>query len=91
MHYFRHAGWEKYIDRDGRIHEHPSELDKASDVTRGIFTHDGESALKMIGHPLDFCKNVMRTEPLVDPPPYVLGNHTPARYAIRIWNFYSGQ
>ena len=89
-HYFRHAGLEKYIDRHGVIHDHPTGFDKGIDVAEGIIAHDGRSALTAIGHPQEFFAKAKRQVPLVDPPPYVIGNHTAARYAIRIWNFYSG-
>jgi triacylglycerol lipase len=89
-HYFRHVGLEKYIGRDGSIQDSPSEFTKALDVTRGVIAHDGESVLESIAHPDAFRQRVMLTGPWIDPPPYVVGNHTPARYAIRIWNFYSG-
>ena len=89
-HYFRHAGLEKYIDRSGVIQDHPSEFDKALDVTQGTLIHDGQASLKAIGHVEEFCKNVILTGPWVDPPIYMVGNHTPARYAVRIWNHYSG-
>jgi triacylglycerol lipase len=89
-HYYRHVGLEKYIDRTGVIHDHPSEFDKGIDVGKGIVAHDGIAALTAIGHPDQFLSRALQSGPLVDPPPYIIGNHTPARYAIRIWNFYSG-
>jgi triacylglycerol lipase len=89
-HYYRHVGLEKYIDRTGVIHDHPSEFDKGIDVGKGIAQHDGIAALSAIGHPAQFLSKVLQGKPLVDPPPYIIGNHTPARYAIRIWNHYSG-
>jgi triacylglycerol lipase len=84
-HYFRHAGLEKYIDRHGEIPEEVSEFDKWIDVGHGIAAHDGAAALTSIGHPLGYLKQVMQGG-LADPPPYIVGNHTPARYAIHIWN-----
>lgn len=90
QHYFRHVGNEKYIDRKGAVRDHPSEFDKAMDLAQGIIEHDGTSALKDIGHPADFFWNLRATGPWVDPPPYVVGNHTPARYATHIWNYHSG-
>jgi triacylglycerol lipase len=89
QHYFRHVGSEKYIDRNGIVHDHPSEFDKFTDTARGIIVHDGDAGLRAIGHPADFFFQVRRTEPWVDPPPYIVGNHTPARYSIHIWNHYS--
>jgi triacylglycerol lipase len=88
-HYFRHMGLEKYIDRNGAIHDHPSELIRAYDVVRGALAHDGDAVLSEIVHPLKYLEEVVLTGPYVDPPPYIVGNHTPARYSIRIWNFYS--
>lgn len=88
-HYFRHVGLEKYIDRNGAIPDHPSEFTKGFDAFRGVIAHDGEAVLGAIEHPLKYRKEVMLTGPYVDPPPYIVGNHTPARYAIRIWNYYS--
>ena len=90
QHYFRHVGNEKYIDRNAIVRDHPSEFDKSMDLAQGIIDHDGLSALKDIGHPADFFWRVRKTGPWVDPPPYVVGNHTPARYAVHIWNYYSG-
>jgi triacylglycerol lipase len=89
-HYFRHVGLEKYIDRHGKIHDHPSEIEKSADVVPAIIAHDGTAALQAIGHPGEFRKRVMLTGPYVDPPPYIVGNHSPARYPTRIWNYYSG-
>jgi triacylglycerol lipase len=88
--YFRHVGREKYIDRNAVVREHPSEFDKFADMAQGIIAHDGPAALKEIGHPSDLFWQLRKTGPWVDPPPYIVGNHTPARYAIRIWNCYSG-
>jgi triacylglycerol lipase len=88
-HYYRHVGLEKYIDRTGVIHDQPSEFDKAIDVSKGIVDHDGIAALSAIGHPAEYLSRARQVGPLVDPPPYIIGNHTPARYAIHIWNYYS--
>jgi triacylglycerol lipase len=88
--YFRHVGQELYIDRKGAIHEHPSELLKGADVVQGIVAHDGAAMLEEITHPREFLERYRNTMPLVDPPPFIIGNHTPARYSIRIWNHYSG-
>jgi hypothetical protein len=84
-HYFRHAGLEKYIDRNGVIRETVSEFDKWIDVVHGIMAHDGVAAVREIGHPLDHLEQALQTV-FVNPPPYIVGNHTPARYAIDIWN-----
>jgi triacylglycerol lipase len=89
-HYFRHVEQELYIDRDGAVHEHPSDLFKAADVVQGIVAHDGAAILQEVTHPQEFLKQYRDAAPLVDPPPFIIGNHTPARYAIRIWNYYSG-
>jgi triacylglycerol lipase len=89
-HYYRHVGFEKYIDRNGVIHDHPSEFDKGIDVAQGIAAHDGAAGVSAIGHPAQFLSRAVKSERLVDPPPYIIGNHTPARYAIHIWNYYSG-
>jgi hypothetical protein len=88
-HYFRHVGNEKYIDRNGVIRDHTSDFDKFTDTAHGIIAHDGQDELKEIGHPLDYFWKIRRMAPFVDPPPYIVGNHTPARYAIHIWNHYS--
>jgi hypothetical protein len=91
QHYFRHVGAEKYIDRKGVVRDDPSKFLKFTDMAHGIIAHDGLAALKEIGHPADFFSRIRKTEPwVVDPPPYIVGNHTPARYSIRIWNYYSG-
>jgi triacylglycerol lipase len=88
-HYFRHVGEEKYIDRNAKVLDHPSEFDKFADVAQGIIAHDGPAELKEIGHPADFFWRLRKTEPYVDPPPFIVGNHTPARYSIHIWNHYA--
>jgi len=88
-HYFRHAGQELYIDRLGAIHEHPSELHKAADVVQGILDHDGAAILHEICDAGEFLSRYRDAPRLVDPPPFIIGNHTPARYSIRIWNYYS--
>ena len=89
--YYLHVGVKKYIDRNGVIHDHPSEFDKSVDVAQGIIAHDGVAALlAAIGHPGKYLTRVLSTEPLVDPPPYIVGNHTAAKYTVRIWNYYSG-
>ncbi|HEX7287915.1 MAG TPA: lipase family protein [Candidatus Angelobacter sp.] len=89
-HYFRHVGKELYFDRKGALHEQPSELFKSADVVRGIVAHDGEGILEEIMHPREFLERYKNTVPLVDPPPFIIGNHTPARYSVRIWNYYTG-
>jgi hypothetical protein len=89
--YFRHVKLEKYIDRNGAIHDQMSDFDKGMDVAQGIIAHDGAAAITAIGHPAQYLSQARNTVPLVNPPPYIVGNHTPARYAIRIWNYYSGQ
>jgi hypothetical protein len=89
-HYFHHVGFEKYIDRKGVIHDHPPELDRGIDVAQGIIEHDGLAALAAIGHPREYLSSFLRNKALADPPPYILGNHTPARYAILLWNKYAG-
>jgi triacylglycerol lipase len=88
--YYRHVGAEKYINRAGAILDHPSDLDKWVDATPGIAAHDGSAALSNLAHPAKFVSLAQERGAVVDPPPYLLGNHTPARYAIRIWNHYSG-
>jgi hypothetical protein len=88
-HYFRHVGLEKYIDRNGCIQDHPSEFDKSVDVAQGVIAHDGLAVLQAIGNAREFLSAALKTEPLVDPPPYIIGNHTPNRYGIQIWNYYS--
>ena len=52
-HYHRHAGLEKYIDRNGVIRDHPSELDRGIGVAKGMVEHDGFAALSVIGHPAE--------------------------------------
>jgi triacylglycerol lipase len=87
---FRHVGEEKYIDRSGIVYDNRSEVDKSIDMARGILAHDGLSGLEEIGHPAEFFSRLRSTGPWVNPPPYIIGNHTPARYSIHIWNNYSG-
>jgi len=89
-HYYRHVGAERYINRAGVILDHPSDLDKWVDATSGIVAHDGAAAASDIAHPAKFVSLAEEREAPPDPPPFLLGNHTPARYAIRIWNHYSG-
>jgi hypothetical protein len=87
-HYFRHVGNEMYIDRHGVLHDHPSELVKAADVVPGVLDHDGGAVFEEIKKPLDFLTLCFKGSP-VNPPPFLIGNHTPSRYAIRIWNYYT--
>jgi hypothetical protein len=89
-HYYRHVGAERYINRAGAILDHPSDFDKWVDATPGIVAHDGTAAISDTAHPAKFVSVAEERGALPDPPPYLLGNHTPARYAIRIWNHYSG-
>ena len=88
--YYRHVGEERYINRTGAILDHPSEFDKWVDATAGVVAHDGTSAISEISHPAKFISLAAERGALPDPPPFLIGNHTPARYAIRIWNQYSG-
>jgi hypothetical protein len=87
-HYFRHVGIEEYFDRHGVLHEHPSELMKAADVVPGVLDHDGAALLKEITNPLDFLTQCLKGN-LVNPPAFLIGNHSPARYPILIWNYYT--
>jgi triacylglycerol lipase len=87
---FHHVGEEKYIDRNAIVHDHSSEFDKFTDMAQGIIAHDGLAGLDRIGHPAKFFWKLRDTVPWVDPPPYIVGNHTPARYSIHICNYYSG-
>jgi triacylglycerol lipase len=89
-HYYRHVGAERYITRAGDILDHPSDFEKWVDVTPGIVEHDGAACISDVAHPATFVSLAKEREGLVDPPPYLVGNHTPARYAIQIWNHYSG-
>jgi len=90
-HYYRHVGAERYINRAGAIFDHPSDLDKWADATPGIIEHDTAATISNIAHPARFVSLAAERGMMLDPPPYLLGNHTPARYAIRIWNHYSGR
>jgi triacylglycerol lipase len=87
---FHHVAEEKYIDRNAILHDHPSEFDKFADMAQGIIAHDGFGGLERIGHPAQFFWQLRDTGPWIDPPPYIVGNHTPARYSIHICNYYSG-
>jgi hypothetical protein len=87
---FRHTGPEIYIDRNGVIHETISTFGKMADVAQGVTHHDGAATLAAIAQPLAYVERVM-TQDIVklyppDPPAYIVGQHTPARYAIHIWN-----
>ena len=44
---------------------------------------DGLAALGAVLHPKDYLSSALRNKALGDPPPYLLGNHTPSRYAAR--------
>ena len=46
--------------------------------------------LTAIAHPAEYFSSALRNKAPGDPPPYIVGNHTPARYAIRLWNKYTG-
>jgi triacylglycerol lipase len=90
QHYFRHVGAEKYISRAGKILDDPYDVEKWLDATPGIVEHDGSAALGDIAHPEKFISLAKDRGDLPNPPPFLLGNHTPARYTIQIWNHYSG-
>ncbi len=91
MPYYRHVGVEKYINRDGNIIENPNPAEKLIDATVGAATHDGRVAIDAIVHPSTFVSVAAERHALPDPPAFLLGNHTPARYSVRIWNHYSGR
>jgi len=90
---YQHVGDAIYIDRTGVVRESISDLGKTLDVFRGSTAHDGAAAVLALGHPLVYFKKVMG-DALVgnppDPPPYIVGQHTPARYAVHIWNHLEG-
>lgn len=97
---FLHAGTEKYIDRQGAIRDEPSEVARIIDAAFGSLLHDGFAAMDILVHVLDaerqmtevfrdpvtYLKNATLNP--VNPPQYLIGNHTAARYSARIWNFY---
>ncbi len=96
--YFRHVGVEKYIDRHGSIHDSVSSAYKWSDILPGIAAHArqlGLAALDELMHPdklradmlSRFPKHIGDAPP--GAPPFLVGNHSPARYPIHIWNYYS--
>lgn len=98
--YFRHVGVEKYIDRHGKIHDGCSSADKWSDILPAIAAHAhqiGLAALNELMHPDKLLDHMLSRFPrrLSDAPPgappFLVGNHSPARYPIHIWNHYSGQ
>src|ERR1700733_875742 len=89
QHYFRHVGAERYITRAGTILDHPSDFDKWLDATPGIAEHDGAACIHDVAHPEKFVSLAKDRGAMLAPPPFLLGNHTPARYTIRIWNHYS--
>jgi hypothetical protein len=87
-HFFRHVGREKYFDRYGKVLDDPSELVKALDVVPAALEHDKIGMVKLLADPLEFL-TACRTNP--NPPgapPFVVGNHSPGRYPILIWNAY---
>lgn len=63
---YTHIGTEKYIDRNGAIHDDYSEAAQEEDGKAGQKLHHAG----------------LRT------PPFFIGNHSPGRYPILIWNFY---
>jgi hypothetical protein len=50
-------------------------------MTQGMTHHDGTGTL---------TASALRNNATGDPPPCIVGNHTPARYAIRRCNKYTG-
>ena len=100
-------GLEKYIDHQGRIMDQPSTFAIWEDFCKGLTGHAHSIASGLAGlfanlHPTKLLEKLdpitlrkqmlgLAREPLLDPPPYAVGNHTPARYAVHIWNFYSGR
>ena len=87
---YKHIDTEIYINRAGAILVDPSAADKFLDASAGALEHDGAAAIIDIVHPARLISLAEEPGPLPDPPPFLVGNHTPARYAIRIWNYYSG-
>jgi hypothetical protein len=90
-HCYRHLGAERYITRAGAILDHPSDLEKWLDATAGIAEHDGTAAISEAAHSATFVSLAAKRGTVRDPPPFLVGNHTPARYAIRISNYYAGR
>jgi len=101
--YFRHVGMEKYIDRHGGIHDSFSLPQRLDDVLPGILEHIGDMGvaawglLQELRNPdklRDYRWKLFPTSLSSVPPgspPFLVGNHSPARYPTRIWNYYSGQ
>jgi len=90
-HCYRHVGAVRYVTRAGAILDHPSDLETWIDATAGIAKHDGMAAIGEAVHPAAFVSLAANRGTMSDPPPFLVGNHTPARYTIRIWNCYAGR
>jgi hypothetical protein len=56
-------------------------LEREFEMTQGMTHHDGTGTL---------TASALRNNATGDPPPCIVGNHTPARYAIRRCNKYTG-
>ena len=68
-----HVGQLKYIDRDGRLHEHTNRWEKWSDDIQDQFNN----LFTAIGQTRKGFSDVL-LEPIVD--------HVPTSYAVNIWN-----
>lgn len=87
---FTHAGVEKYIDRAGIITDNPSDAFKAQDLALGSAAH-ARPLFAGAFHGLGQFVAGHAGQGPTDPPPYALGNHSPGRYPVRIWNYYSAR
>jgi len=75
---YTHVGQEIYIDSTGAM----SGSINIADLVFASFRHDGVS----LPFSLETLKKALAEKGANLPPPYIVGNHSPARYPVLIWN-----
>ena len=75
---YEHVGQLVYIDSKGRLGGVEERLDSLTAAFRHDITH--------LRFPLDTLEQALAQRGNNLPPPYIVGNHSPARYPVLIWN-----
>jgi triacylglycerol lipase len=75
--FYTHVGNAKYFDRNGRLRNNPGYLGRWVDALLGTWRH-----WKRV------TRQRRKTGVLYPVPPYLIGNHSPGRYPVLIWNSY---
>jgi triacylglycerol lipase len=75
---YEHVGQLIYIDSKGRLSDEEERLDSLT----AAFRHD----IAHLRLPLETLQQALTERGNNLPPPYIVGNHSPARYPVLIWN-----